>query len=133
MFNMRDRAKWDAWKAVEGNVFWSVRTTWFCSLSYCGRYKKLSNCFSDLPGKSKDEAMSDYITKVKQLREEASASAWFSLLVDAWCHLVVFLKLELKIIICSFRTLDVLYLNGVEVLMANCIRIKYVKFLLIIN
>ncbi|KAL5190807.1 Acyl-CoA-binding protein [Glycine soja] len=31
MFNMRDRAKWDAWKAVEG--------------------------------KSKDEAMSDYITK----------------------------------------------------------------------
>ncbi|THF99086.1 hypothetical protein TEA_024259 [Camellia sinensis var. sinensis] len=43
MFNMRDRAKWDAWKAVEG--------------------------------KSKDEAMSDYITKVKQLLEEATASA----------------------------------------------------------
>ncbi|KAJ6327029.1 hypothetical protein OIU78_014003 [Salix suchowensis] len=43
IFNMRDRAKWDAWKAVEG--------------------------------KSKDEAMSDYITKVKQLLEEAAASA----------------------------------------------------------
>lgn len=43
IFNMRDRAKWDAWKAVEG--------------------------------KSKDEAMSDYITKVKQLQEEAAASA----------------------------------------------------------
>ncbi|KAI9401479.1 hypothetical protein POPTR_001G130200v4 [Populus trichocarpa] len=43
IFNMRDRAKWDAWKAVEGN--------------------------------SKEEAMSDYITKVKQLLEEAAASA----------------------------------------------------------
>ncbi|XP_044465673.1 acyl-CoA-binding protein [Mangifera indica] len=43
MFNLRDRAKWDAWKAVEA--------------------------------KSKDEAMSDYITKVKQLLEEAAASA----------------------------------------------------------
>ncbi|KAK4490850.1 hypothetical protein RD792_001565, partial [Penstemon davidsonii] len=43
MFNMRDRAKWDAWKAVEG--------------------------------KSLDEAMSDYITKVKQLLEEAAASS----------------------------------------------------------
>ncbi|XP_059645432.1 acyl-CoA-binding protein isoform X1 [Cornus florida] len=43
MFNMRDRAKWDAWKAVEG--------------------------------KSKEEAMSDYITKVKQLLEEAAASS----------------------------------------------------------
>ncbi|XP_009365752.2 acyl-CoA-binding protein [Pyrus x bretschneideri] len=42
MFNMRDRAKWDAWKAVEG--------------------------------KSKEEAMGDYITKVKQLLEEAGAS-----------------------------------------------------------
>ncbi|PKI35827.1 acyl-CoA-binding protein-like [Punica granatum] len=43
MFNMRDRAKWDAWKAVEG--------------------------------KSKEEAMGDYITKVKQLLEDAAASA----------------------------------------------------------
>ncbi|XP_021294799.1 acyl-CoA-binding protein [Herrania umbratica] len=43
MFNMRERYKWDAWKAVEG--------------------------------KSKEEAMSDYITKVKQLLEEAAASA----------------------------------------------------------
>ncbi|KAB2626205.1 acyl-CoA-binding protein [Pyrus ussuriensis x Pyrus communis] len=42
IFNMRDRAKWDAWKAVEG--------------------------------KSKEEAMGDYITKVKQLLEEAGAS-----------------------------------------------------------
>ncbi|XP_054808847.1 acyl-CoA-binding protein-like isoform X1 [Prosopis cineraria] len=39
MLNMKDRAKWDAWKAVEGT--------------------------------SKDEAKSDYITKVKQLMEEA--------------------------------------------------------------
>ncbi|CAA3028566.1 acyl- -binding [Olea europaea subsp. europaea] len=43
MFNMRDRAKWDAWKAVEG--------------------------------KSQEEAMSDYVTKVKQLLEEAAATA----------------------------------------------------------
>ncbi|CAA0838267.1 Acyl-CoA-binding domain-containing protein 6 [Striga hermonthica] len=42
MFNMRDRAKWDAWKAVEG--------------------------------KSQETAMSDYITKVKQLLEEAGVS-----------------------------------------------------------
>ncbi|KAK6263479.1 hypothetical protein QUC31_009295 [Theobroma cacao] len=43
MFHMRERYKWDAWKAVEG--------------------------------KSKEEAMSDYITKVKQLLEEAAASS----------------------------------------------------------
>ena len=43
IFNMKDRAKWDAWKAVEG--------------------------------KSKEEAMGDYITKVKQLLEEATTSA----------------------------------------------------------
>lgn len=43
IFNMRDRAKWDAWKAVEG--------------------------------KTQEEAMNDYITKVKQLLEEAAASA----------------------------------------------------------
>ncbi|XP_066353101.1 acyl-CoA-binding domain-containing protein 1-like [Miscanthus floridulus] len=39
IFYQKDRAKWDAWKAVEG--------------------------------KSKEETMSDYITKVKQLQEEA--------------------------------------------------------------
>ncbi|CAD5174546.1 unnamed protein product [Musa acuminata subsp. malaccensis] len=43
VFNQRDRAKWDAWMAVEG--------------------------------KSKEDAMSDYITKVKQLLEEAAAAA----------------------------------------------------------
>ncbi|KAL8266843.1 hypothetical protein R6Q59_004187 [Mikania micrantha] len=43
MFSMRERAKWDAWKAVEA--------------------------------KSKDEAMNDYITKVKQLLEEAGLPA----------------------------------------------------------
>ncbi|PIN18607.1 hypothetical protein CDL12_08723 [Handroanthus impetiginosus] len=43
VFKMRDRAKWDAWKANEG--------------------------------KSQDEAMGDYITKVKQLLEEAAASS----------------------------------------------------------
>ncbi|KAF8378977.1 hypothetical protein HHK36_028403 [Tetracentron sinense] len=43
MFNPRDRAKWDAWKAVEG--------------------------------KSQEEAMNDYITKVKQLLEEAAAAS----------------------------------------------------------
>ncbi|CAN1306771.1 Acyl-CoA-binding protein [Linum perenne] len=40
MLNMRERAKWDAWKTAEG--------------------------------KSKDEAMGDYITKVKQLLEESA-------------------------------------------------------------
>ncbi|XP_065004893.1 acyl-CoA-binding protein-like isoform X1 [Musa acuminata AAA Group] len=43
VFNQRDRAKWDAWKAVEG--------------------------------KSKEDAMSDYITTIKQLLEEAAAAA----------------------------------------------------------
>ncbi|XP_077244758.1 acyl-CoA-binding protein 6 [Tasmannia lanceolata] len=43
MFNLRDRYKWDAWKAVEG--------------------------------KSKEEAMNDYITKVKQLLEDCTATA----------------------------------------------------------
>ncbi|KAI3713665.1 hypothetical protein L1987_72248 [Smallanthus sonchifolius] len=43
MFSMRERAKWDAWKAVES--------------------------------KTTDEAMNDYITKVKQLLEAAAASA----------------------------------------------------------
>ncbi|KAI3812646.1 hypothetical protein L1987_17358 [Smallanthus sonchifolius] len=43
MFSMRERAKWDAWKAVEA--------------------------------KTTDEAMNDYITKVKQLLEAAAASA----------------------------------------------------------
>ncbi|XP_047966776.1 acyl-CoA-binding protein-like [Salvia hispanica] len=42
MFNMRDRAKWDAWKGVEG--------------------------------KSAEQAMNDYITKVKQLFEESGVS-----------------------------------------------------------
>ncbi|CAA0838831.1 Acyl-CoA-binding domain-containing protein 6 [Striga hermonthica] len=42
MFNMKEKAKWDAWKAVEG--------------------------------KSQEEAMNDYITKVKQLLEEAGIS-----------------------------------------------------------
>ncbi|KAG9142664.1 hypothetical protein Leryth_005428 [Lithospermum erythrorhizon] len=42
MFNMRDRAKWDAWKAVEG--------------------------------KSQEEAMGEYIIKVKQMLEEAASS-----------------------------------------------------------
>ncbi|CAH8254408.1 unnamed protein product [Arabidopsis lyrata] len=43
MFSMKERAKWDAWKAVEG--------------------------------KSSEEAMNDYITKVKQLLEDAASSA----------------------------------------------------------
>ncbi|CAH8382248.1 unnamed protein product [Eruca vesicaria subsp. sativa] len=43
MFSMKERAKWDAWKAVEA--------------------------------KSTDEAMSDYITKVKQLLEADSSAA----------------------------------------------------------
>ncbi|EPS63828.1 hypothetical protein M569_10959 [Genlisea aurea] len=41
IFNQRDRAKWDAWKANEG--------------------------------KSQDDAKSDYITKIKQLLEEAAS------------------------------------------------------------
>ncbi|VFQ97226.1 unnamed protein product [Cuscuta campestris] len=42
IFSMKERAKWDAWKAVEG--------------------------------KTKDEAMNDYITKVKALHETATSS-----------------------------------------------------------
>jgi hypothetical protein len=50
----------------------SSRTMQFalcCSLVY------IRSIFSNLAGKSKDEAMNDYITKVKQLLEEAGASA----------------------------------------------------------
>ncbi|KAK8514586.1 hypothetical protein V6N13_103252 [Hibiscus sabdariffa] len=43
IFNLREKAKWDAWKAVEG--------------------------------KSSEEAMNDYITKVKQLQEAAAATS----------------------------------------------------------
>ncbi|KAL6861638.1 hypothetical protein ACP4OV_017338 [Aristida adscensionis] len=43
LFNLKDKAKWDAWKGVEG--------------------------------KAKEEAMTDYITKVKQLLEEAAAAS----------------------------------------------------------
>ncbi|KAL1204947.1 Acyl-CoA-binding domain-containing protein 6 [Cardamine amara subsp. amara] len=43
MFSPKERAKWDAWKAVEA--------------------------------KSTEEAMNDYITKVKQLLEDAAAKA----------------------------------------------------------
>ncbi|KAG2603818.1 acyl-CoA-binding domain-containing protein 1-like [Panicum virgatum] len=42
-YDLKGKAKWDAWKAVEG--------------------------------KSKEEAMTDYITKVKQLLEEAAAAS----------------------------------------------------------
>ncbi|CAL9758875.1 unnamed protein product [Musa acuminata subsp. burmannicoides] len=45
---MRDRAKWEAWKAVEGR-------------------------------KPKEEAMSDYLTKVKQLLEAAATAAYATL------------------------------------------------------
>ncbi|KAK6941338.1 Acyl-CoA-binding protein, ACBP [Dillenia turbinata] len=48
IFSPKERAKWDAWKAVE--VLDEL-----------------------LPGKSKDEAMTDYIATVKQLQEAASA------------------------------------------------------------
>jgi diazepam-binding inhibitor (GABA receptor modulating acyl-CoA-binding protein) len=34
----------------------------------------VAKTFEILAGKSKEEAMSDYITKVKQLQEEAAAS-----------------------------------------------------------
>ncbi|KAE8681887.1 Acyl-CoA-binding protein [Hibiscus syriacus] len=43
MFNLKEKAKWDAWKAVEG--------------------------------KSSEDAMNDYITKVKQLQQAAGASS----------------------------------------------------------
>ncbi|BBH02733.1 acyl-CoA-binding protein 6 [Prunus dulcis] len=54
IFNMRDRAKWDAWKAVEGNTSEQIDF-----------YR-----FMEIQG----GAMGDYVTKVKQLLEEAGAS-----------------------------------------------------------
>ncbi|GMI79594.1 acyl-CoA-binding protein 6, ACYL-COA-BINDING PROTEIN [Hibiscus trionum] len=42
LFNLKEKAKWDAWKAVEG--------------------------------KPSEEAMKDYITKVKQMQEAAAAA-----------------------------------------------------------
>ena len=69
IFNMRDRAKWDAWKAVEGiGLKFMVVGYWFIFFDTIVSFFFFS-------GKSKEEAMSDYITKVKQLLEEAAASA----------------------------------------------------------
>ena len=66
---MRDRAKWDAWKAVEGiGLKFMVVGCWFI-------FFDTTVSFFFFSGKSKEEAMSDYITKVKQLLEEAAASA----------------------------------------------------------
>ncbi|AQK41346.1 Acyl-CoA-binding protein1 [Zea mays] len=59
IFYQKDRAKWDAWKAVEASQGITVL---------------LAQTLEILAGKSKDEAMNDYITKVKQLQEEAAAS-----------------------------------------------------------
>jgi diazepam-binding inhibitor (GABA receptor modulating acyl-CoA-binding protein) len=67
---MRDRAKWDAWKAVEGiGLKFMVVGYWFIF------FDTTVSFFFFFSGKSKEEAMSDYITKVKQLLEEAAASA----------------------------------------------------------
>ncbi|CAL9758868.1 unnamed protein product [Musa acuminata subsp. burmannicoides] len=57
---MRDRAKWEAWKAAEGR-------------------------------KPKEEAMSDYLTKVKQLLEAATA-AYATLSRLALCSTIVSLS-----------------------------------------
>lgn len=77
IFNMRDRAKWDAWKAVEGIV-----QTYICRSVYI-LFVIIFNAllfidvvsFLLVAAKTKDEAMNDYITKVKQLLEAAAASA----------------------------------------------------------
>ena len=92
MFNLRDRAKWDAWKAVEGNAYLNNLVSFCLTVAYTKQFPTFSP-----PGKSKEEAMSDYITKVKQLLEEAAASAWY--LVDVRCFLIPCvsnLKLNLK-------------------------------------
>lgn len=65
---MRDRAKWDAWKAVEGKINKFFVVSWYLYL-----FSVSSKLF--LAGKSKEEAKSDYITKVKQLLEEAGITA----------------------------------------------------------
>ena len=76
---MRDRAKWCAWEAVKGPFTFQI-------LLSCRYYILLSTLIlQNLPqlaakilmiiaDKPKEEAMSDYITKVKQLQEEAAAS-----------------------------------------------------------
>lgn len=80
MFNMKDRAKWDAWKAVEGKHF-----TLGCSQVYFFANQHFSmirvfilsltrHCFGLMSAKSTEEAMSDYITKVKQLLEAAAST-----------------------------------------------------------
>lgn len=71
MFNLRDRAKWDAWKAVEGTDILTQSIGIFSCLKLLTKSKKFT-CL--IQGKSKEEAMSDYITKVKQLLEEAGVS-----------------------------------------------------------
>ncbi|CAL9211944.1 unnamed protein product [Musa hybrid cultivar] len=60
---MRDRAKWEAWKAVEGR-------------------------------KPKEETMSDYLTKVKQLLEAAATAAYATLSNLALCSTIVSFELR---------------------------------------
>lgn len=79
---MRDRAKWDAWKAVEGKTSEQIDFYRFMSIFLYSSI--ILNFFKTfVAGKSKEEAMGDYVTKVKQLLEEAGASTW--------CFPVVFL------------------------------------------
>lgn len=63
-------------------------------------------------GKSQEEAMNDYITKVKQLLEEAAASCWLS---RVWllrkCEIRLFMKFESSYVIQSSDhccTIDIL-------------------------
>jgi diazepam-binding inhibitor (GABA receptor modulating acyl-CoA-binding protein) len=76
---MAGKAKWDAWKAVEGWQISRFLIVFFKSmkpylLPY--RFVRILIILANLDAaKSKEEAMTDYITKVKQLLEEAAAAS----------------------------------------------------------
>lgn len=68
--------KWDAWKAVEGLI---ISYQIFVASILNSRSSLFHSYFLIefllLTAKSKDEAMTEYIIKVKQLLEEAAAAA----------------------------------------------------------
>jgi len=81
MFDPKGRAKWDAWKGNEGTkpistdmMMLRIHYCLFSSLSVLSRSQQL-NIFFLVLGKSQDDAMNDYITKVKQMLEAAGMAA----------------------------------------------------------
>ena len=60
-------------KTLQFQVYWKARSIYIC---FCYFYVSSMASKLFLAGKSKEEAMNDYITKVKQLLEAAGLPIW---------------------------------------------------------